>query len=325
MASSVTAAQLHAVIADIGPQVVADAVTRSSKLYDMIQHVDASDPKGVVWQARGTANTSAAAFTPGGSLPSPSASTLARAYLPWGNYASLVSFNSKQLLQIPMVAGTERYLVDMTMEQLEECARSLKTVINTDSISGNATDKIVGICTAIDDTGTYAEVDRASVTAWACYVAANSGSGRNLTVSIMDTAFDSFVNTKMGNTENMVILTSNTQESVMRGFSTGAVTPAPQVIVGPDGNLPYGVPKVLSHARIFFRDIPVVAIPGYTAGRVDFVSLDGLRFEHMTGAANRFVVAPPEIDGDNTVFKIYSYCQLRLRSSLDAFSIQDLN
>lgn len=328
--SGVSNAAVAAVIADVGPQFLADAVTRSVEMWTLIDSADPSDPKGPRWQVKTAGNTSGGQYTPGGTLPTPGAAEFDQAAMNWAKFVAIVSFNTFQLAQLKLASmNPASVLVDQVFEQLGDQAQSIIAAMNTQLISGtDTTDGIIGICTAIDDAGTYAGIDRAANPEFACYIAHNSGTPRALTVAIMDTAYDYFVNTIKKNPGRWVILTGSAQASVMRGFTTGAITP--YVYVSNDGS---PAPKLLSHAKIQYRDMPVVEIPGYTTGRIDFVNLDDVKKELLNGASTPFSNGGDDLDptgirrvGDVVQFMLYCWVQLRLRNPKhNAFSIQDLS
>lgn len=326
MASSVTIANINGLLGEIGPMAIDDAITRFSTLWDLIPKKDASDSAGPTWRVKVGANSSAEATVPGGSLPAADAAEFVQARLNWGNYPVSFTVSHQGMRQIEKARELGQELANMVEEQLAESVSSLASAVATDLIAGSDTTKaIVGLCTAIDDTGTYAGIAQGSYSEWGCYVAANSGSGRTLTVSIMDIAYDYFVNTVKAEPGAWVILTGTAQASTMRGFSTGAVSPVPSVLVDSSFR---GVPKVLSHASIMFRDLPVLTIPGYTTGRIDFVNLNALSIECLNGAATPFYFDEGQKDAtsDLTVFKGYFNGQLVLRNRRhNAFSIQDLS
>jgi hypothetical protein len=328
-----TNAQIGAVIADIGPQYVADAVTRNVELWELIQKMDASDPKGPRWEVKTAGNASAGQYTPGGTLPSAGSAEFDQAKMNWGNFLAIVEFNTRQITQINAAnRNPATVLVDQILEQLKDQAKAIIAAMNAGLISGaDAVDGLIGICTAIDDAGTYAGLDRGAVTEFACYVAANGGTPRTLTVAILDTVYDYAVNTVKLDAGNWVLMTGTAQASTMRGFSTGNIAPyvaAPVV----NGLVPGGVPKILSHAKLQYRDMPILVVPGYTAGRVDFCNLDDLAVECLNGKDTPFVMGVPgsnelfQVVGDLVRFILYCWCQLRFRNPRhNAFSIQDLS
>jgi len=326
MASSVTIAQINTLMHEVGPQVVQDAITRSVKLWDLIANaggglVGASSKSGPFALVKVGSNGSATSFEPGGSMTAADAAEIVEAKLNWGNYGGMFTLSELGLAQLE--SGGEQELANAIQANLEELARQLQSAVNTGLISGSDTSKdIIGICTAIDDTNNYAGIDRSSKTEWGCYVAANSGSARGLTVAIMDTAYDYFVNTVGAEAGNWVILTGTAQESTMRGFSTGA---ASSYSVYQPGE---GVVKALSTSKVAFRDIPVVAIPGYTTGRIDFVNLDACSIECLNGAEAPFRFSGPHSDAgsDLTYFKGFFQGQLVIKNIRhNCFSIQDLS
>jgi hypothetical protein len=323
-----TVAQVSAVIRDIGPRFVADAVTRNAEMFNLVPKVDPSDPKGPRWMVKTAGNSAAGKYTPG-TLAAAGAATFAQASMNWGNYSCPVKFNVRSLVELGL-AG-DQVLVNQILEQLKDGSQALIASMNSDCISGSDTsDGIIGVSVAIDDTGTYAGIDRGSVTEFACYVAANGGSGRTLTVAIMDTAYDYFVNTIKKEPGRWALLTGSAQASTMRGFSTGAVSSGANAATML-GFVEGGVPKILSYSNLQYRDMPIIVVPGYATGRVDFVNLDALEMECLNGGETPFFLGLPgepeyEKSGDEYLWVVYCWCQLRIRNPKhNAFSIQDLN
>jgi len=326
MASSVTIAMINTLLHENGPAVVQDAITRSVKLWDLIANaggglVGPSSKSGPFALVKLGANTSAAAFEPGTAMSAADAAEVVEAKLNWANYGGTFTFSELGLAQLENAGDQE--LASSIEVQIMELAKALASAVNTGLISGSdKTKDIIGLCTLIDDTGDYAGISRSAYSEWACYVAANSGSPRGLTVAIMDAAYDYFVNTVGAEPGTWVILTGTAQESTMRGFSTGA---ASSYSVYQPGE---GVVKALSTSRVAFRDIPVVVIPGWTTGRVDFVNLDAVSIECLNGAENPFRFSEPtkEAGSDLTYFKGFFQGQLVVRNPRhNCFSIQDLS
>lgn len=321
MASSLTNAQVMQSISEVGPRAMDDCISRFSDLWRLIEKKNPSNPNGPTWDAKVGANTSAEATVPGASLAAADYAEIVKAQLNWANYIPSVTINQQQMKQLELAAAGGLANYDLLLAQIEELGQSVASAVNTGLIAGSDTTKdIIGLATAIDDAGTYAGISRASYSEWACYVAHNSGSPRTLTVSIMDIAYDYFRNTVGKNPGRWVLIAGASQVSTMRGFSTGAASV--YAISGPEG-----VSKVLSTTDVKFRDVPVLEVPGYTTGRVDFVNLDALSIECLHGAENPFLVKMvEEAASDLTYIKCYFNGQLVLRNPRhNAFSIQDLS
>ena len=322
MSASLTLANINKLIGEIGPKAVDDCVSRSSKLWNLIKKVDKTDAKGALWKAKVSGNSSATATSPGGDLPAAGAATYVDAQLLWSNYPVVFSVSNQGLKQMEAAMQMGQGLANMLEEQLSDAARDLVDAVNTDMISGDGTSSaLVGLCTAIDDTGTYAGISRSTYAEWACYVAHNSGTPRSLTEAIMSTAYDYALDTTKINQGNWVILCGSAQHKAMAGFSTGAATAS---VVAADGK----VQQILGKESVVFRGIPAVMIPGWTTGRIDFVNLDGVEMHCMNGAETPFDFRAGVESAltDEIIFKAFFNGALVLRDPKhNAFSIQDLS
>jgi hypothetical protein len=322
MPASLTIENINTLIAEIGPKAIDDAVSRSSKLWNLVRKLDAMDAEGARWKVKVSGNSSAAAASPGGDLSAASAATFVDASLLWANYPVVFSVSHQGLKQMEKAAQLGQSLANMLALQLEDAAKDLVNAVNTDMISGDGTSgALVGLCTAIDDTGTYAGIARGTYSEWACYVAHNSGTPRTLTEAIMSTAYDYALDTTKIKAGNWAILCGSAQHKTMAGFSTGAATGYVNPV---DGKMT----QILGKADVIFRGIPAILIPGWTAGRIDFVNLDAVEMHCMNGAEQPFVFngGVESANTDAIVFKGFFNGALVLRDPKhNAFSIQDLS
>ena len=124
-----------------------------------------------------------------------------------------------------------------------------------------------------------------------------------------------------------VIFTGTAQATAMRGFTTGAVTPY-VFVPASFGVVEGGAPQLLSKAKIQYRGLPVIELPGYPTGRVDFVDLDGIWLESLYDPENPFspAEAGSDINGDLTRYSVHAFMQLVCPNPrMSAFSLQDLS
>lgn len=320
-------ADLHLALADVAPQAIDEALTERSFFWRMLRKRASDKP---FWQLKDVGNDSVTSgFTIGGALPDAGAADTRDLELEWGNYYGSFKMADRQLKEAATAASRSK-IGDVLRFQIDDLATQLVEKVATDLISGSTSSAdsgtIIGLTGgAIEDDNTYAGVDRTVVTEHAPYVNDNGGTPRAVSTTLIDTVLDTVEMVREGR--------------VTIGFCDYAQWNAIAALSGvtetkndTSGN---GVDKFLGVTSVTYRGIPIVKVPGYTSGRLDFVdeSMIELVYLPMNGSPNSqstiadaFDLKQPEVDGDSFVWKCFGYFQLILRNGRKhAASLQDLS
>lgn len=112
------------------------------------------------------------------------------ATVPWAHYRKSFKITETAIDAAASSAGIPDVLMDLFEERLMGQGARLTSKINRDLISGTGTgtggnQSIVGLVTAINNTGIYATINRATRSEWASSVLGNGGTPRPLTISLL--------------------------------------------------------------------------------------------------------------------------------------------
>lgn len=329
--TALTPAEVHEHIVALGVQsAFYQATTRRSALFDRIRKVRGSG-KGVEATLQTEDNESVTSgFTIGGALPAPDAAKGKQMLIPWGNYTGSFSIADRQLKE-SMSAGDRSRMINDVIEQIDHLSAKLAGSISTDMISGSTESvtagTIVGLTGGqIEDTGSLGGLSRSTYTSLACYVGDNSGTPEAVTDALIEEVLDYYFDTIEGNPLSVAFCGYALWNDIRE--LSGAVTETKNDRTG------NGVGVWRGATDLFFRDIPIVKIPGYTTGRLDFVNEDALSLEYLPaggmdsqGAAREmFDIKLPRREGDSWVFDVFAYAQMRLANPRkNACSLQDMN
>jgi hypothetical protein len=347
--ASLIDSQVSVAIADTAPSLWQDVVVEHSKILKFLDMKPASNTKGPQGDVRVEGNSSATVFDPGNGLPTPGANTDVQRTQNWGAYAAGFSLNHQQALQLGGAGATAKW--NKIVSELMGVGTALASKLHTDVIGGAiAANTISGLTTTngvIDDAGTFAGINRATYTAWQCYVADNSGTPRAITEAIIEAAMSYMRNTREWLPGRWIGFTGSAQMNALKLLTTGAITQE-------NSNVPAETSpvKVLGYRgdRIVANDIEIVEIPGYTTGQIDFVNRDYVWIEYLNDASaaaelfnanlatgNVSAMLGSGVDGSQMfhvlqdtsgdVAEVYGVCypQNVISNSNGAFSIQDLS
>lgn len=318
---------LYGVMADIAPQAIDQALTERSYFWRTLPKRASDRP---MWQVKTSGNDSATSgFTVGGSLPDAGAAAFIDAKLNWGNYVGATKFSDRELKEAATAASRMK-IGDLLSTHVNDLATQLVEKVATDLISGSTDSSTAGTIIgltggAIEDDNSYAGINRSSVTAHAPYVNDNTGTPRAVSTTLIDDVLDTVKYTREG--------------SLTIGFCDidqwNSIAALSGVTETKNDTSVNGVDKFLGVTSITYKGIPIVAVPGYTAGRLDFVDERFLEIRYLpqTGSPNTaatieqaFDLKMPEVSGDSFVWKCFAYMQLVLREGrLRAASLQDLS
>lgn len=199
------------------------------------------------------------------------------------------------------------YAIDVLRDELDRGVIDLKDAINTQLLgagTANSGKVVTGLLAAIADTGTYAGIDRATYTWWKSYVADNSGTPRNLTKALM----------------------RDVKKNVLaRGGRVTAIWCGPDLWEAYGNLLEASVrqnPLQLAGGfqALTFDGIPVIEVPDYPAGRMDFIDERLLEYHVLKD----FTPVPMAKTTDSTVIWVVHYSQLVCRNPYRMGSLQDV-
>jgi hypothetical protein len=112
------------------------------------------------------------------------------AVLPWGQYRAPFKLSNLEINAASRSVANAVQLANLVMLRLEGSITKMLSVMNTDAFTGTGTDgggnpNMVGLSSALQATGTYATIARASFSVWAANVLANGGIPRPLTFDLL--------------------------------------------------------------------------------------------------------------------------------------------
>ena len=319
MALPLTVANVTALIADAAPQAIEDGLTEESFLYDRIRKAPPSDAKGPRWRLVVSGNESTGSFTPGGSLNAADARQTVEASESWAWYHGSFKLAEAQLQMISK-AGPHM-LTNEVVEQLAAIASGLADDIHSAIISG--TSGLIGLGVAIDDSTTYFNVNRSTYPAMAAYDHTNSGTPRAITAALLNATWNYLTYTNKGRAT--VLFCDSDQWDAIAALTTGAITTQANMAAAGGGSQS----KFVGYTDLYYKGLPVVAIPGYTSGRVDFVDEAKLSLEVI----KPFGLVPdgqgklgPQLEGGTYTWLITGGLQLVLRNpKKSSASLTDLS
>lgn len=332
MAIPYSVAKLHAVIRTALAMGVDEGLTKRSYMWDRVRK-QAGSGKGIPVHVKTSANTSVqAGFTVGGALSAPGAAETIEGLVWWGNYAGSFKLADRQL-KVASSARDRHDLGDLIEFQADDLISEIVSSISTDLISGATHSEnagtIVGLTGGlIEDDNAHAGIDRSTYTSYACYVNDNGGSSRAVTDTLIRATVDYLMQTIEGNRPSVMFCGYALWNSIaaLSGTSTTInVTETPSATVS----------KYVGITDLFFEDIPIVKVPGYTTGRLDMINEDAheVRFlpvgdvpKSEATFLDAIDLKEPEQDGDALVWKMFVYLQQKLRNPRkNAASLQDLS
>jgi hypothetical protein len=147
--------------------------------------------KNVAWDAM-FSGASAAAYADGADVAAYDVDTPVPATLGWGLYRSSFAITGLAQAAAATSQGSAEELIDLIDTSAENSAMKLISLINADLYAGDGTGgggepTIVGLASALDSTGTYANIAKGTYAEWAGNELANGGTPRALTKSLLDT------------------------------------------------------------------------------------------------------------------------------------------
>jgi hypothetical protein len=309
-----------------GPWV--DALTKETFLLTRLGergNVKTGRGNAIRWPVRYSGNSSAASYGDGEAAAGAGNQSIMQAALSWKYNRVEVSVTGQALA----VGAGGGMVTDPLRFELDSGLLDLRAALNTQIMSdgtGNSSKDVTGLRAALADTGTYAGIDRGVYTWWKAYVSANGGTPRNLTEALMRDV-KSTVETRTGRVS--AIYAGSAQ-----WYAYGDLLRSERRQQNP-------VTLTGGYQALDFEGTPLIKVPGYPTGRMDFVD-EGLLEYHMLPVTNenaeiaglRNVVAVPGVPGfgilvlgatkDSADLWVIHYSQLVCRNPYRMGSLQDL-
>lgn len=197
---------------------------------------------------------------------------LVPATLSWGHYRSAFQVSETEFDAASSSAGSADAIIRLFDERIMSSGMKLASVINSDLWSGTGTDgsgnpNVVGIQGgALETSGFYASVNRATYSEWKGNVLANGGIARSLTVDLMD-QMDANIFSASGIRPNLIVCDPATFrkykglfEAVRRVEGTGPIQR-------------YDT----STSELFYQGIPILRDKDAPSGTMSFLNTNQLK------------------------------------------------
>lgn len=332
------------------PQLVR-AWNRMSVFLQQLQFVPGSGQGGgkqVGWDVQFPAQT-AASFAEGSDVAAGEFAhdTEQPATIAWGQYRAAFQLSNLELNAAYANIGNATELERILEERFFGAVTKLTSTMNADAISGTGTDgsgnpTLVGITTALLDSGTYANINPATYTSWVGNVQANGGVTRALTLDLLAKAEQAQF-TASGMSPEMLITTPGVKTKYEGLFNAVQRIMPPNGSGGPIARMDASSEDLYWRGRPIVRDkdmasgtvagivasdielvvLPWAPIPDMVPVQVrDLVSSNG----EMTRNLGAFVhVYPLARTGSAVKFVAEIYAQLRVRRRNAHFLVKDIS
>lgn len=277
--------------------------------------------KDIQWKINYAGNSSAGSYTETGSFGTAGEQAYTTARLDWKLNKVVVRVTG--LAQ--RVSQSENSIIDAISQEVESGTKDLKRNMNLQLLSdgvgninglspalnaGGVGADLTGVLAAIDD-GTdvpvYAGIDRTVNMWWRSFVLANGGVPRPLTEALMFQVQNE-IESRAGKVTH-IFCSPNTWTAY------GLLQEQERRQVNPGSRLTGGF------QTLDFNGIPVVKVPSYAEGRMDFVDMDLMEYLVLQD----FAVEPRDPGSfDAAQFFLKHYAQMKYENPWHAGSIRDI-
>jgi hypothetical protein len=310
------------VIQDYAPQLFVDQVSKNSWLFNHIKERGGlrspSSANGPRWRVKTAGSSSSAWFAEGAPAPASSDFSETEAQLAWGTLHDSMQITGLAIAELDAQPTT--YIDQYLRKQTEDHLAQMAVTINTALLGGVTANGITGLTAGIDDTNTYAGINRAIVTNWASYINDNSGIPRAISLTLLDTVHNQLTQTILGNYDE--IWTGSAQADAITALAAGnGIITQYQIVADPQSPRYLGFGG-LSNVRCIYRGRPVFAIPGYPTGRVDFVDASKIWIEELTSLQTKELA---QVNADMNMYFTYFLQAVFSETRMGCASLQDLS
>lgn len=298
--------------------------------------------KQLGWDAQFSGAT-AATFVEGADVSAFDNDAEVPATQPWGQYQSKFKLTNKELNAAYANVGNATELERLLEERMFDAICALTAKINSDVIVGTGTSggnpSIFGLIDALDSSGTYANISKATYPEWAGVELANGGTARPLTLDLLAAAEQSEY-TASGQSPELIVTTPAVRRkyeglfnSVQRVVTQGA-GPIPRMDGGSEDLFWRGRPVIrdkdvtagmllgLRPSSLFLHVLPWAPVDMQPTVVRDLISSNGGDMQRNLGA---FInVYPLARSGSAVKFVAEIYCQLKVARPNEHFIIKDI-
>lgn len=263
--------------------------------------------KEVQWKIHYAGNTSVASYAESDTIPTAGSQSYEEATSAFKQNWVTIEVTGLADAATRGAGGFLQALANETKEALED----LKDHINDQLLDINASPSVKnidGLPTIVSDTGTYAGLDRSTYTWWQSYVLDNGGTGRPLTLALMQDVMEEMEKPSR-KAKISAILTPRSHF-----YSYGNLLTEYRRFVD-EKTLDGGV------TALEFEGIPVIAIPNMAQGRMYF--LDEREWGYYV--LENFRTDEKSTNTDSVRFIVVHYSQLVCKHPGRQASIDDLN
>jgi hypothetical protein len=316
---AITPTSISSIVIDRTPQIFADAVSRNSEGYNFFDKVQPTDSKGPRWQAK-TVGRTAVNYALGGAFPAGAQFQHAQASLAWGRCVATIELYGQAMDELD--AGSPLAIDNYLREQFDDATMAMVAKLDAEVWGAVTANGMTGLQTAIDSTGTYAGINRASVTNWASAQGDNSGTPRAVTKALMDALVNTLLYTNKGRFTH--VLTTPAIGSTLEAVTSGAGVPALRQNITSETtlmNLGFGGPNMDQTLIGTYKGRPVHKMAGLVAGAMYFINKPNINIEVL----RPFRSSTPKRENDDLFFDVTHICQLKvINPRKDAAVLEDL-
>lgn len=240
------------------------------------------DPHDDLYQLEVSGNSGVGTFPEGGPYNAPGRSvTVDARQLNFGRYHVPIELSKSKLAKMQRAGNTRMKIANFLQTHLNQMGLMRmfdeleKDAIGNSRISGGDDDGIQGLVDVRSDSNTYLEISATTYSNSGAYVNDNSSTPRAMTYPLLQDVDTAITDTNGGQYD--IILCTKAREKAIQDLDPSSNNvPSQQLYThtGPDGR-----ERTFSagYVKTFLNGKPVIAIPGYTAGVVDFVNSAALK------------------------------------------------
>lgn len=227
--------------------------------------------KAIYWDAKLVRGTSAASYASGADITGNDNDTEKPATLTW-KYNKAEFKVTGDALAAAATAGPAAY-ANLFGKAIKDATRNLGISLGSQVFgdgTGNSNLDLDGLGAILADSGTYANIGRATYSTWRSNVLANSGSLRSFSVSLLRQA-EKAIYTASGMMPNLIVMGPDLYEAYEGLFDSIKRVNNPEVYNRADAGI----------AQLFFKGIPVVRDVYAAANTVYMLNTDCLEFRQL--------------------------------------------
>lgn len=256
------------------------AVTAS--LLEMVPATGQGGGKQVGWDVE-FSGANVTVFAEGSDVQASEYSTdpILPAVLPFGMYRAPFQLSNLEIKAARASTANAAELGRIMIERLDGSLAKMASVANADIISGtglsSGNPNIVGLATALAQTGNYAGLSKSVYSEWAGNLLANGGAPRALTQDMLYNA-DQLIYTASGKSAKVLVASPGVYRKYAGLFET-----IKRVVVGPEGQ----VPTFSGGEReLFWKGMPVLRDRNMTSGTLMMLNTDDIKLRPLTAQSD---------------------------------------